>query len=106
MSILNLEKLVAPISEEQPCGLSKETSENLDLEAAFGLVQFAADIARKIEKAKAELELLAPAVRKDVIKDSAGRSNDPKKIRVGRLSRLSAARFWNRNQKILAFWLG
>ncbi len=79
MSILNLEKLLAPISEEQPCGLSKETSENLDLEAAFGLVQFAADIARKIEKAKAELELLAPAVRKEVIKDSAGRSNDPKK---------------------------
>ncbi len=79
MSILNLDKLLAPISDELPCGLCKETSENLDLEAAFGLVQFAADIARKIEKAKAELELLAPAVRKDVIKDSAGRSNDPKK---------------------------
>ena len=79
MSLLNLESMLAPISPEQPCGLCKETSESLELLNAFAQMQQAGETARKIEKAKAELDLLPPALRSDVIRDSAGRSNDPKK---------------------------
>lgn len=79
MTLLNLETLLAPISAEQPCGLCKETSESLELLNAFAQMQQSGETARKIEKARAELELLPPVLRNDVIRDSAGRSNDPKK---------------------------
>ncbi len=79
MGLLNLELILSPISLDQPCGLCKETSDSLELLNAFSLMQQSGETARKIEKARADLELLPPTMRADVVRDSAGRSNDPKK---------------------------
>ncbi len=79
MGLLNLELILSPISLDQPCGLCKETSDSLELLNAFSLMQQSGETARKIEKARADLELLPPMMRADVVRDSAGRSNDPKK---------------------------
>ncbi len=79
MGLLNLELILSPISPDQPCGLCKETSDSLELLNAFALMQQSGETARKIEKARADLELLPSTMRADVIRDLAGRSNDPKK---------------------------
>lgn len=79
MGLLNIDELLAPISESQPCGLSKETSEDLALINAFANVQREGDTARKIEKTRVEIELLDSESRAEKIRHSAGRSDDPKK---------------------------
>lgn len=79
MGQLNIDELLAPISESQPCGLSKETSEDLALINAFANVQREGDTARKIEKTRVDIELLDSDSRAERIRHSAGRSDDPKK---------------------------
>jgi len=79
MGLLNIDELVAPISESEPCGLSKETSEDLALLNAFANVQRDGETARKIEKTRVEIELLDSDSRAEKIRNSAGRSDDPKK---------------------------
>ena len=79
MGHLNIDALLAPISESQPCGRSKETSEDLVLLNAFANVQREGETARKIEKTRVEIELLDSGSRAEKIRNSAGRSDDPKK---------------------------
>jgi type VI secretion system protein ImpA len=79
MGLINIDELLAPISESQPCGLCKETSEDLALINAFANVQREGDTARKIEKTRVDIELLDSDSRAERIRHSAGRSDDPKK---------------------------
>ena len=79
MGLLNIDELLAPISESQPCGMSKETSEDLALLNAFANVQREGETARKIEKTRVEIELMDSLSRAEKIRHSAGRSDDPKK---------------------------
>ncbi len=79
MGLLNIDELLAPISESQPCGMSKETSEDLSLINAFANVQREGETARKIEKTRIEIELLDSVSRAEKIRHSAGRSDDPKR---------------------------
>lgn len=79
MGFLNIDELLAPISESQPCGLCKESSEDLALINAFANVLRDGDTARKIERTRVEIELLDSQSRAERIRDSAGRSDDPKK---------------------------
>jgi type VI secretion system protein ImpA len=70
---------LAPISQSQPCGLSKDSGEDIDLLVAFSNLQIAGDTSRKIERLRADIELLSPAMRAEVIRDNAGRAYDPMK---------------------------
>lgn len=79
MGLLHTDELLAPISESSPCGLCKETSEDLNLLNAFAKVQMEGESARKIEKTRVEIELLDADSRAEKIRNSAGRSDDPKK---------------------------
>ena len=79
MGLLKIDELLAPISEAEPCGMCKETSEDLSLLNAFAKVQMEGDSARKIEKTRVEIELLDSDSRAEKIRNSAGRSDDPKK---------------------------
>ena len=79
MGLINIDELLKPISESQPCGLCKETSEDLALINAFANVQREGDTARKIEKTRVDIELLDSDSRAERIRHSAGRSDDPKK---------------------------
>ncbi len=79
MGLLNTDELLAPISESNPCGICKETSEDLNLLNAFAKLQMECESARKIEKTRVEIELLDSDSRADKIRNSAGRSDDPKK---------------------------
>jgi type VI secretion system protein ImpA len=79
MGLLNTDELLAPISESNPCGICKETSEDLNLLNAFAKLQMEGESARKIEKTRVEIELLDSDSRAEKIRNSAGRSDDPKK---------------------------
>ncbi|MFO1066464.1 MAG: type VI secretion system protein TssA [Pirellulales bacterium] len=76
--ILDHAALTAPIEESKPCGYSKESGENIDLLNAFSKLQLDGQTARKIERARAEVEMLPPQDREDVYRDYAGRADDPR----------------------------
>jgi type VI secretion system protein ImpA len=79
MVAIDLERLVAPIAGENPCGQSKDLGEDLQLINLYSKVQTAFDSARKIEKARADLELLPKTTREQLANDLADRPNDPKR---------------------------
>ncbi|MEQ1826801.1 MAG: type VI secretion system protein TssA [Pirellula sp.] len=79
MALLNVEKILAPISDSEPCGKSKEDGENIDLLNVFAQLQIAGETARKIEKARNEIELLDQESRSLVQREYTGSANDPQR---------------------------
>lgn len=76
--MLNVEALIAPISEVQPCGTAKEHDEHGALIDAFSQLDLAFDLARKIERARATLDAMSASQRKDALAHAAGGSSDPR----------------------------
>lgn len=77
MAIFDLDSILEPISEESPCGAARDSDDINYLNLAAELQQMG-DLARKIERAKAEFELMPSEFRESILRESAGRSNDPK----------------------------
>jgi type VI secretion system protein ImpA len=77
MSILDVEKLLAPISDEHPCGQAKEDGD-IGQQNEYYSIREAITSARGIEAARRELEEVPPGEREDRYKDYEGRPNNPK----------------------------
>jgi type VI secretion system protein ImpA len=77
MPFLDANKILAPISESEPCGRSKESEDNVDLLNLFAQMQVDGETARKIEQKRNEIEVLDSVSRSSIMGDLAGRSNDP-----------------------------
>ncbi len=71
--VLDVDALLAPISDDRPCGALREHQEDGDLEMLYTQLSLDFDMARRIEKAKGEIELLSRSQRDDALKLSAGR---------------------------------
>jgi len=79
MSLLNREQLQAPISDENPCGISKESPEGTELASVFSNVQLLWDTSRKIERIRLELALLPSGEhRQSIMDDNQDRPYDPR----------------------------
>jgi type VI secretion system protein ImpA len=79
MSIFEYETIYAPISDAAPCGMDKDSDEVGTLVNLFSDLKTRIDIARKIEEARNELELIVPSQRAARLADYGGRENDPSK---------------------------
>lgn len=78
MTMLDLEKLLAPISPDAPCGRAIEEDENA--QAAYYEMETAYKTARLIQKSQVELEKLATkAMRNGFRDDKKDRPDDPAK---------------------------
>lgn len=55
---LDFDRLLAPISEELPCGESRENSQNVDLSRAFSILFAESSAAKKLELAWADNQLI------------------------------------------------
>ena len=75
--VLSIATLVAPISEERPCGTSREHGEDFDLGVAYGQIRDDFDMAKRIERARAELEMLSGEQRQMVLQTSKDRPDSP-----------------------------
>jgi type VI secretion system protein ImpA len=78
MSKVDWEKLLAPVSELQPCGLDKDNCDDEGFVNRFSELRFAVGIAQSIVKQAEEIRWLAPGKnRDDRLAELKGRSNDP-----------------------------
>jgi type VI secretion system protein ImpA len=89
-SLLDFDILLAPISEEFPCGTSKDSGENSELVYAFSELRDLTQVARRIEAKRTEIATLAPKERAKFLQDFDGKSDgpqaDPKWNRIVELS--------------------
>ena len=87
--LLDIEALLAPISESSPCGTSKDSGEDAALENLFSEMRDLTSVGRKIESQRYLLESLGPSDRQEMLsslQDKAdGPQADPKWGRVAEL---------------------
>jgi type VI secretion system protein ImpA len=88
--LLDLEAIVAPISDTHPCGTQRETGEDTVLSHVFSELNSLAAIARKIEAKRVALSSYGPSDRQRALSESQGMSDgpqaDPKWERIVELS--------------------
>ncbi len=76
-NLLDLEALLAPISESSPCGSSKDLGENADLDRLFSEMRDLTSVARKSESQKYLLESLGPTDRQQMLSSLQDKSDGP-----------------------------
>lgn len=76
-SILDFDALLAPISEESPCGTAKETGSDIALLNAFSTITMTVQTAKRIEARRQELESLSPEQRQQFMEGYEGMSDGP-----------------------------
>jgi type VI secretion system protein ImpA len=89
-SLLDFDALLAPISEDRPCGFSKDSGENSELVYSFSELRDLIQTARRIEAKRLEAATLSPKERIQFLEDYDGKSDgpkaDPKWNRIAELS--------------------
>lgn len=75
--LLDFESLLAPISEEHPCGSNFDLGENTQLSHLFSELRALTPIARKIEARRFEIAGMGPADRQESLSHSEGKSDGP-----------------------------
>lgn len=76
-SILDFDALLAPISEEAPCGTAKEMGSDLALLNAFSSMTMTVQTAKRIEARRQELETLSPSQRQSFLESYEGMTDGP-----------------------------
>ena len=76
-SILDFDALLAPISEEAPCGTAKEMGNDLALLNSFSSMTMTVQTAKRIESRRQELETLSPSQRQPFMEGYEGMTDGP-----------------------------
>jgi len=103
-SLLDFDALLAPISEDSPCGSSKDSGENRELVNAFSELRDLTQIARRIEAKRTETATLTPSERASFLADYEGKSDgpeaDPKWSRVAELA-IRILSTWSKDTRVM-----
>ena len=75
--LLDFDGLLAPISDENPCGSNFDLGENTELSHLFSELRALTPIARKIEAKRFEIAGMGPADRQESLSHSDGKSDGP-----------------------------